>query len=103
MPRIVRHVHRPDFLRADRFNPRRVRFVPGHNRLDRPGNHDLAGLLRFVQSIKDVVMEIQNREVGTIKEFEAVMRDILEAQPEIVEIYVQRGYRTHFIFIEPVW
>ena len=53
--------------------------------------------------IKDVVMEIQGREVGSIKEFEAVMRDILAAQPKIVEVYVQRGYRTHFIFIEPVW
>jgi serine protease Do len=53
--------------------------------------------------IKDVVMQIRGREVGTIKEFEAVMADILAAQPEIVEIYVQRGYRTHFIFIEPVW
>jgi serine protease Do len=53
--------------------------------------------------IDDVIMEIQGREVGTIKEFEAVTREILEAQPEIVEIYLQRGYRTHFTFIEPVW
>jgi serine protease Do len=53
--------------------------------------------------INDVLMKIQGREVGTIKEFEAVMRDILEAQPEVVEVFVQRGYRTHFIFIEPVW
>ncbi|MHC4320074.1 MAG: PDZ domain-containing protein [Planctomycetota bacterium] len=53
--------------------------------------------------INDVVMTIQGRQVGAIKEFEAVMRDLLEAQPEIVEVYVQRGYRTHFIFIEPVW
>jgi serine protease Do len=53
--------------------------------------------------IGDVIMRIQGREVGTIKEFEAVMRDVLEAQPKIVEIYLQRSYRTHFIFIEPVW
>ncbi len=45
----------------------------------------------------------KNRAVGTIKEFDAVMKDLLERQPKIVKIFVQRGPRTHFIFIEPVW
>jgi serine protease Do len=53
--------------------------------------------------INDVIVEIQDRGVGTVKEFEAVMRDILDTRPQTVEVFVQRGYRTHFIFIEPVW
>jgi serine protease Do len=53
--------------------------------------------------INDVIFTIQGRGVGSIKAFEAVMADLLETRPKIVEIFVQRGYRTHFIFIEPVW
>ncbi len=53
--------------------------------------------------INDLVMRIGGREVGTIKEFEAAMADVLQRQPRVVEIFLQRGHRTHFIFIEPVW
>ena len=53
--------------------------------------------------LKDLVMRIDGREVGTVKEFEAVMEDLLQRRPKIVKIFVQRGPRTHFIFIEPVW
>ena len=35
--------------------------------------------------------------------FEAVMENLLQRRPKIVQIFVQRGPRTHFIFIEPVW
>ncbi len=53
--------------------------------------------------LDDLVMQIDGTDVGTVKEFEAVMEDLLRRQPRIVEIFVQRGPRTHFIFIEPVW
>ena len=58
----------------------------------------IAGLRR-----EDLVMRINDREVGTVKEFEAVIEDLLQRRPKIVKIFVQRGPRTHFIFIEPVW
>ncbi len=53
--------------------------------------------------LDDLVMQIDGTDVGTVKEFEAVMEDLLRRQPRVVEIFVQRGPRTHFIFIEPVW
>ena len=53
--------------------------------------------------LDDLVMQIDGTDVGTVKEFEAVMEDLLRRQPRIVKMFVQRGPRTHFIFIEPVW
>ena len=53
--------------------------------------------------LNDLVMRIDGREVGTIKEFDRVMEDLLERRPRIVVVFLQRGHRTHFIFIEPVW
>jgi len=33
----------------------------------------------------------------------AVMKQIRAERPKVIEIFVMRGYRTHFVFIEPDW
>ena len=93
------------------FTVREITFM---DRVEHKFTKDQSGLL-VVEAINggwaqiaglrldDLVMRLDGRAVGTVKEFDAVMEDLLERQPKIVKIFVQRGPRTHFIFIEPVW
>jgi hypothetical protein len=48
-------------------------------------------------------MQINARDVGSVKAFERVMNDIIEQRQDTVIVFLQRRYRTHFVFIEPVW
>jgi hypothetical protein len=31
------------------------------------------------------------------------MRELLERRPPVVQLFVRRGPRTHFVFLEPEW
>ena len=93
------------------FTVRQITFM---DRVEHKFTKDQSGLL-VVEAINggwaqiaglhrdDLVMRIDGREVGTVKVFESVMDDLLQRRPKTVKIFVQRGPRTHFIFIEPVW
>ncbi|MBI4575172.1 MAG: PDZ domain-containing protein [Planctomycetes bacterium] len=53
--------------------------------------------------INDLLISAAGSPVGGIEAFEAVMEGILADRPEVVELFVRRGHRTHFVFIEPDW
>jgi serine protease Do len=59
---------------------------------------NIAGL-----NIDDILISINGQEVADIPTFEQVMKDILEKKPRVIQMFVLRGYRTHFVFIEPEW
>ena len=58
----------------------------------------LAGL-----SGQDVVISIQGNKTPDVNAFDKAMKDIHSNQPEVIEVFIQRGHRTTFLFIEPVW
>jgi serine protease Do len=51
--------------------------------------------------IGDLLMEIDGRPVPDAARFGAVVAEALAARPAVVRLFVQRGPRTHFVFIEP--
>lgn len=53
--------------------------------------------------VQDLIMRINDEEVGSIEDFKRVTEKLLEHRPSVVTIFVQRGHRTHFVFMEPVW
>lgn len=64
----------------------------------RGGWANVAGL-----RINDLLISVNNRAVPTVKEFDRTMAVVLEQRPKVVQLFVRRGYRTHFVFIEPDW
>jgi serine protease Do len=53
--------------------------------------------------IDDLILAINGKPVPDVPGFEQTMQDILAKKPRNIQIFVQRGYRTHFVFIEPDW
>lgn len=53
--------------------------------------------------IDDLIVSIQDQTTESVEAFEGAMRDIMEARPEVIRLFVHRGHRTHFVFIEPDW
>lgn len=62
------------------------------------GLASLAGL-----EIDDVVLAVDDQPIAGIDGFKAAMRQMLAARPRFVKLFLRRGYRTHFVFIEPEW
>jgi serine protease Do len=62
------------------------------------GLASLAGL-----EIDDVVLAVNDRPVDGIDSFKAVMQSVLAQHPRYVKLFLRRGYKTHFVFIEPEW
>lgn len=62
------------------------------------GLANIAGL-----ELDDVIISINGEAVGDVDAFERVMKSIIEKKPRVVQIFVRRHYRTHFVFIEPEW
>ncbi len=58
----------------------------------------LAGL-----SGKDVVLSIQGTQTSDITAFDQAMKEVHAMHPSVIEVFVQRGHRTTFLFIEPEW
>ncbi len=52
---------------------------------------------------RDLIVSISGKPVVGIESFEAVMKDVLKDRPKVVEIFVRRRYRTHYVFITPDW
>ncbi|MBI3268924.1 MAG: PDZ domain-containing protein [Planctomycetes bacterium] len=52
---------------------------------------------------QDLVVTIAGKEVSDIPSFEKDMQEVLKSRPKVVEFFVRRGYRTHFVFVSPDW
>jgi serine protease Do len=52
---------------------------------------------------KDLLISIQSREIPDVKVFEEVMDEIHGNQPRYVKLFVRRGFKTVFLFVEPDW
>jgi S1-C subfamily serine protease len=50
-----------------------------------------------------IVMAVNDRPVTDVTSFKNVMKAVEEDRPEVVKVFVLRGYRTSFVFIEPDW
>jgi serine protease Do len=48
----------------------------------------------------DLILKLQGHDVKTIADFEAAAKKTKEAKPTVVTVFVRRGYRTAFVFIE---
>jgi serine protease Do len=62
------------------------------------GLASLAGL-----EIDDVVLSIDDQPIAGVDSFTAAMTRVAAARPRFVKVFLRRGYRTHFVFIEPEW
>jgi serine protease Do len=51
----------------------------------------------------DLILSIAGRPIADVASFEKVMAGIVERHPPVVQIFVRRGWRTHFVFLEPEW
>lgn len=52
---------------------------------------------------RDLIVSIGGLPVKDVATFETAMKEILQKRPPVIEIFVRRGYRTSFVFIEPDW
>ncbi len=53
--------------------------------------------------VDDLIQGVHNHPVPDAATFQKVMRQVKAERPKVIEIFVLRGYRTHFVFIEPEW
>ncbi len=51
----------------------------------------------------DLILSINGQSVTNVASFESVIKQVMKAQPKVIQIFARRDYRTHFIFIEPDW
>ncbi len=59
---------------------------------------NIAGLPR-----KSIIVSLNGNEITNVKSFKKVMKSIVKARPKVVKVFLLRGYRTTFVFIEPDW
>ncbi len=53
--------------------------------------------------VKDLVLAVKGQEVTDVASFEKAMSKALETKPKVLEVFLRRGQRTHFVFLEPDW
>jgi serine protease Do len=51
----------------------------------------------------DIIVSINGQTVDSVAAFESVMAGIREKKPNMVQFFVRRDHRTHFVFLEPEW
>lgn len=51
----------------------------------------------------DLLLTVAGREIVDVASFERVIAEVLVERPAVVPIFVRRGWRTHFVFLEPEW
>ena len=51
----------------------------------------------------DLLLAVEGKPVADSERFSAVMGEVLAAKPKVVRLFVERGPRTHFVFVEPDW
>jgi C-terminal processing protease CtpA/Prc len=62
------------------------------------GLASLAGL-----EIDDVVLAVDDQPVDGVPGFKAAMQQAMARHPRFLKLFLRRGYKTHFVFIEPEW
>lgn len=50
-----------------------------------------------------VIMAIGGHEVTDVKSFKSIIKQVEESRAMVVKIFLLRGYKTTFVFIEPDW
>lgn len=51
----------------------------------------------------DLILSIAEREVRDVAGFENAIAAVIAERPAVVPFFVRRGWRTHFVFLEPEW
>jgi len=51
----------------------------------------------------DLLLTVAGREIVDVASFEGVIAEVLVERPAVVPVFVRRGWRTHFVFLEPEW
>jgi S1-C subfamily serine protease len=51
----------------------------------------------------DLILSIAGRPIDDVTTFEKVMAGIVKERPSVVPIFIRRGWRTSFVFLEPEW
>ncbi len=84
----------------DRMESRRFRDVKGLLVADvTPGGWaDMSGL-----RVDDILISVGGEITDSIAAFETALERAMEKKPKTLTLFVQRGFRTHFVFIEPDW
>lgn len=84
----------------DRMESRRFRDLKGVlvSDVTQGGWAAIAGL-----SVDDAVLSVGGTATPDTDAFEAAMASVLKERPKTITVFVQRGVRTHFLFIEPDW
>lgn len=84
----------------DRMESRRFRGVQGLlvSDVTEGGWAAMSGL-----NIDDIVISIGGKPTPDIASFESILSDVLERRPKVITVFVQRVFKTHFVFIEPDW
>lgn len=91
-----------------------VREISRQDRIENRGRRNVQGLIvtdvvpgSWAQmaglQVDDIIVEINHKQMPTVAAFDAEMKRLMKERPRTIEIYVKRGYRTHFVFIEPDW
>ncbi|MBZ0113047.1 MAG: PDZ domain-containing protein, partial [Thermoanaerobaculia bacterium] len=53
--------------------------------------------------LEDLILSINGVLVDDVAGFENTFEALVARRPDLIEIFLRRGYRTHFVFIEPDW
>ncbi len=48
----------------------------------------------------DLILRIQEQPVDDIAGFEAIVKKLDESKPEVISIFVRRGYKTNYVFVQ---
>ncbi len=51
----------------------------------------------------DLMLSIGGAKVASLADFERLVAATIARRPKVVSIFVRRGVRTHFVFLEPDW
>jgi len=52
---------------------------------------------------RDLIVRIDGLPIPDVAAFDAAIARVLEERPEVVVLFLRRGARTHFVFLEPEW
>ena len=89
-----------DLADADRRDPRLDRDTAGVL-VDSVTNGSWASLGRL--SAGDVILSIDGRDVASVEELAARMKEIRTARPSSVVVFVRRGVKSLFLDVQPAW
>jgi S1-C subfamily serine protease len=53
--------------------------------------------------VDDIILAIQGTRTDTLDAFQTEMKQLHAQRPPVIQIFVQRDFRTHFVFVEPDW